>query len=420
MQSLFVEGVLEMTITKKNNILVTTQLAVLSKFPTLGATMSTIKFAERDIATACTDGKTIYYNQDFLENLSFNERVFLLSHEILHIAFGHLARKEGKDNFTWNLATDAVINQILKNENLPLLEGAVDMPDALGKSADEIYDKLINEQGNKKGKNDLAQSQHSQWNNYKIVSNEPINVKNKGKNQKSNENLPNFPPNIEEKTFLKENSQAKEDLAKNFQKNIFHKISKTNMSKLFLDDIGQTKQKINWKKQLKSELKEKDVWLYNRACEENDFQPVVGEFQNDDKYITEVLLDTSGSINESMLKEFLRQLKDLVKDSKLMVGCFDTKFYGFKEVKSSNDIDNFQIIGRGGTDFNLALDSFSKNRECNKVIFTDGKSEVNSNAKNRKMDVIWVLMNNNKAFKPCCGKVILTNICNDNDKSFEF
>ena len=52
------------------------------------------------------------------------------------------------------------------------------------------------------------------------------------------------------------------------------------------------------------------------------------------------------------------QLKPLLKESKLYVGCFDTKFYGFKEIKSKRDVDEFKFEGRGGTSFNVAAHSF--------------------------------------------------------------
>ncbi len=60
---------------------------------------------------------------------------------------------------------------------------------------------------------------------------------------------------------------------------------------------------------------------------------------------TEIVLDTSGSISEKMLKNFLRECRYIIEESKVKVGCFDTKFYGFHEIKSLKDIDEMEYAG---------------------------------------------------------------------------
>ena len=55
---------------------------------------------------------------------------------------------------------------------------------------------------------------------------------------------------------------------------------------------------------------------------------------------TEIVLDTSGSINEILLKNFLRECKNILQHTKLKVGCFDTEFYGFHEIRTEEDIEN--------------------------------------------------------------------------------
>ena len=127
--------------------------------------------------------------------------------------------------------------------------------------------------------------------------------------------------------------------------------------------------------------------------------------EDENKAETEVMLDTSGSLDENMLKEFLRQLKPILKNSELKVGCFDTEFYGFQKIKSDKDIDNFQVSGGGGTDLDLPVRNFSKKREINKIVFTDGYSYSLPREDLRKVNVIWLVYNNDD-FHPTCGKVI--------------
>ena len=88
--------------------------------------------------------------------------------------------------------------------------------------------------------------------------------------------------------------------------------------------------------------------------------------------VTEVIIDTSGSVSDELLKGFLNQLKPLVNKTDLKVGCFDIEFYGFNKIKEVNDLDNFKIQGGLGTDINCALDAFTKSDKVNKIVFTDG------------------------------------------------
>jgi len=115
---------------------------------------------------------------------------------------------------------------------------------------------------------------------------------------------------------------------------------------------------------------------------------------------TEIVVDTSYSVGDEMLRNFLRECKSILSESKVKVGCFDTRFYGFDEVKDENDIDNFQIKGRGGTCFETAVGAFSSSAN-NKIIFTDGEDRMPS----RPLDAIWVVYGGRK-IDPKGGQVV--------------
>lgn len=57
----------------------------------------------------------------------------------------------------------------------------------------------------------------------------------------------------------------------------------------------------------------------------------------------------------------------------------------------------------------LPVRAFSKKKEVNKIIFTDGYAGWGRMPKEdlRNQNVIWVVFDN-REFKPCCGKVIFT------------
>ena len=113
----------------------------------------------------------------------------------------------------------------------------------------------------------------------------------------------------------------------------------------------------------------------------------------------EILIDTSGSVDDELVKAFLQECKNIFDDYVIKVGCFDTRFYGFQDIQRKEDLDDFVIEGRGGTDFSTAVNSFSKKASI-KIIFTDGYAEMPKDGS----DVIWVVYSNLK-INPPGGKV---------------
>ena len=112
-----------------------------------------------------------------------------------------------------------------------------------------------------------------------------------------------------------------------------------------------------------------------------------------DRPISEILLDTSGSIDDKLLRGFLEECKGILKDSKIKVGCFDEYFYGFQEVNRSEDLKKIKLMGGGGTNLKLAAKSFTEKAK-NKIIFTDGEG-----TEPKKADgVLWIVFSN-KSFK---------------------
>ncbi|MBE5757820.1 MAG: hypothetical protein E7345_02690 [Clostridiales bacterium] len=394
---------------KKHEIYIS---GVLRKFPALGATISGLQFQPSDkVDTAGTDGNVVYYNEDFLSSLSYDEKIFLFSHEIMHVAFGHLKRSQGKESELWNVATDAVINQILKHEHLPMPKCGIDMEDAFGKSAENVYLKLIEENSGRRFNSNSGDGasgdigEHGMWEE---------NAKNKTSLEQDGghgelvgqENI----ETLDEESFAEKNSELKKELGKEIRSNLEskNKVGKQSGNQLLsLGSVGETQKSVNWKKILKREIeKEEDRWSYRRAEEDNDYQARIEYRENEDKPQIEVMLDTSGSVSSGLLMSFLRQLKHLLKESEIRVCCFDHRTYDFVDIKTIQDIDNFKIMGRGGTSFDNALRGFSKDKSVNKIIFTDGYDTATNTDYNRSIKKLYWIVYDNTDFKPYFGKVI--------------
>lgn len=92
-----------------------------------------------EIPHAATDYRRLMFNPGFIDNLSINELVFLIGHEICHVIWQHGLRRDGREPQKWNIAADYVINGILVNDRVgDFIEG--------GLLDQKIFDPMSSEQ----------------------------------------------------------------------------------------------------------------------------------------------------------------------------------------------------------------------------------------------------------------------------------
>lgn len=434
---------------------------MLVKYPFFGSIVVNVDYKiDNNTETAGTDGKVIYYNPYFLEKLSQEEQIFIFAHEICHIAFNHILRSKDKDSDTWNIATDAVINSLLKKDGLKMVEGGVDIPDAINYNAEELYEKLLQEKqqltktgqngqsvtekrsNNSKSENSSASSQtkgshkkknsnpekdeepstqektqnaghdtHSMWedvikkyNEDQIKKDKKENLSNKQEKSEIEKKQKEIEQLGEKETFKKnseEKKKALEDLRKTLSEHSIIPGSTTNSDIRNITNIGREKPLVDWRYLLKETTTYDVDWSYKNSTIEDGV--ICANLEEKPMPETEIVIDTSGSIDETLLKNFLKECKNIFRHTKLKVGCFDIKFYGFNEIRTEKDIENMEFLGGGGTDFNVAINSFSKRVE-NKIIFTDGYAYMPDIV----FDAIWIVFGETK-INPKGGKVININ-----------
>lgn len=485
---------------------------LLAKYPTFGSIIANLDFQpSNSIDTAGTDGKVLLYNPDFLNNLNENQQIFLFAHEVCHVAFDHIFRSEGKDKDTWNTAADAVTNALLVQDGLTMIDGGVNIPEAINYDVEEMYNKLLKEKQQSQGasssqeqqnsqeskatansqasqkqqgaqnnqenqisqkgqtqqdlnghteqneKADVGHDTHSLWDkaiedrkkeleqeksegekgdktessdtkkessNAKSEdvkqeeqkqenSNDDSNNTQKAKDKKEQEKKVKdknkakgknkFVEQGEKETFKQNKLERKKrlqelskELAKQSSQEAGNEIQREGKK---LSDIGISAPLIDWRRLLRQAIKFDEEWTRKNARMRDGF------FRHRLEQIpipeTEIVLDTSGSVSEILLKNFLRECKNILETSRVKVGCFNTEFHGFTEIKHIEDIDNMRFPIGGGTNFDAAVKAFSR-RACNKIIFTDGQAPM---PKETVRNVIWIVFGNEK-IKPKGGRVI--------------
>jgi predicted metal-dependent peptidase len=94
------------------------------------------------IPTMGVDGTHLFYNPHFTMKLSTKERMGVLCHEVLHLAYSHLHRRKGRLKGKWNAAADYAVDQTVKEANMSLPDFALFDEKYRGQSAEEIYNTL--------------------------------------------------------------------------------------------------------------------------------------------------------------------------------------------------------------------------------------------------------------------------------------
>jgi predicted metal-dependent peptidase len=89
-------------------------------------------------ATA-TDARKFYYNPEFIDQLSLDETQFMLAHEALHCALSHFARRLHRHKLHWDMACDYAINPLLMGDGLKPPPGSLYLSRFEGMTAEEIY-----------------------------------------------------------------------------------------------------------------------------------------------------------------------------------------------------------------------------------------------------------------------------------------
>ena len=281
-------------------------------------------------------------------------------------------------------------------------------------SGDESSQQSDNNSNNDDKKHkDVGHDTHSMWEEAvkkhkeeeqnKEKKNNEINKEIKNSSEKDDfkkkqEELENMGEKKAFKKNLEDRKKQLEELKEAISKLASQAGSTSNEDVREIENIGISKPLIDWRYILREAIKYDVDWSYQNATIEDGV--ITPNLEEQPKPETEIVLDTSGSISDVLLRNFLRECKNILQQSRVKVGCFDTKFYGFHEIRTEQDIENMKFVGGGGTDFYVAINAFTRRVE-NKIIFTDGEAWM----PNIPCDAIWIVFGQTK-INPKGGKVI--------------
>jgi len=375
-------------------MLITARVGLLLKASFFGNLATRLKLVNADewCSTAATDGRNFYYNSRFIKMLRPKEIEFLFGHEVLHCVYDHFGRRGERDHQLFNIANDYCVNADLikhrvgeKITTVPCLHN----PKYDGMSSEEIYD-ILYEKAEKLDIGKLLDQmidEHldGEGDEEQDGEGDGDEKEGKGRPKLTAEERQQIKDEIKEAMLA---AAATVDGAGNLPAGV----------KRLIQEL--TEPQMNWREllrmQLESTIKSDYTWM--RASRKGwHMDAVMPGMKVDPMIDIAVALDASGSISESMLKDFLGEIQGIM-DSfpayKIHVFTFDTEAYNPAQYDSDNldDICDYEVKGGGGTDFD-AIYSYLKENEIEPkrlVVFTDGYP-FGSWGDENYADTVWIL-----------------------------
>jgi predicted metal-dependent peptidase len=339
-------------------------------------------------------------NEDFWNSLSENHRIGLLKHELLHIAYFHLSMYFNfPDKRLANIAMDMEINQYIDSEYLP--EGGIDINNYAELNLDRkagcrYYYQMLKQAKDEKDKNGTSGCP-----NFDNLCDQMDN---------GGDGLPDHSTWEE----FEELTEAEQKLMQKQMDTLLQNASIQTEKKRgtvpghikdHLIEISKLEPpKFNWKQYMRrftgastkvytKKIRRKE----NRRYSENPGLKI--------KMKQHMLLgiDTSGSVSDSELQEFMNEITHIYKCGVdvTIIQCDTT----IRSIEPFNPKKEFKVHGRGGTEFDPVLEYYNANLQkyTSLVYFTDGECSTSVKPKG---NTLWVLSEQSGMNEDLPGKVI--------------
>ena len=381
---------------RARDLLITARVGLLINHSFFGNLATRLKMINADewCSTAATDGRNFYYNSRFICLLKPKEVEFLVGHEVLHVVYDHMGRRDNRDPQIWNIANDYAVNADLKRHKVGefitsvpcLYEAKYD-----GKYSEYIYDDLM-KGVSKISLDDLIDQMLDEH----MDSEDDSDGEAEGKGRPK-------PMTQEERDALRQE----------IKQNIINAAAGSEAGKLpagvkrLLDDI--TDPKMPWRDLIQTNLTSliKSDYSFSRPNRRGWHMDAImpGSIPGEDIDVV-VAIDMSGSISNKQAQMFLGEVSGMMQmfdGYKIHVFCFDTSVHNPQSFSSDNldTMSEYEPKGGGGTDFTSIFDYLKERGEDTKrlIVFTDGMP-FGSWGDEDFCDTTWIIHGSNTIVPP--------------------
>lgn len=322
-------------------------------------------------------------NPDFWNSLSNDHRKGLLWHEVLHIVFDHINLRNSYGDFRlFNIAADCELNQYIPEHLLP--EGAIlpstfpDLNLKLRAGTDYYYNELLKDQQNNSGNSDNGGSlqdlldalgdedMHPTWKEFDDMS-------------EAEKRLMTAQAEYQIREAVEEVIKARGSIP-------------GEISSIYQRIINPEPPKFDWRKYIRNFIGNSyQVETRTSRKKLNKRFPDFPAMKFKPKKHILVAIDTSGSVSDTEVKEFLNEIYHLHRaGTELTVAQCDTEI---RDISKYNPRKDIKIYGRGGTEFDPILEYYNKNAHVytSLVYLTDGECTASITPRGK---MLWVISTN--------------------------
>lgn len=355
--------------------LITARIGLLLRHSFFGNLATRLQLVNADewCGTAATDGLKFYYNSRFIMMLKPKEVEFLVGHEVLHVVYDHMGRRETRDPQIWNIADDYAVNADLKKHQVGQFITTVPClydKKYEGMTAEAIYDDLM-----KNVKKISIDDLLDQMLDDHMEGDEDGEGDGEGdKDGKSRGKRPQMSPEERERV-RQEVKQAIINAAQSAEAGQLP-LGVERMIKQFTNPVMPWRELIQTN--LTSAIRTDYSWMRpsRRSWHMDAIMPGMTPGEEIDVHVA---IDMSGSISTKQAQAFLGEISGMMESFdgyKVHVFCFDTEIYNPQDFTSENmdSVENYEPMGGGGTDFTAIFDYLKESGKEPKrlIVFTDG------------------------------------------------
>lgn len=345
--------------------IVVCRIAMFMKYPFWGNLVTRLKLKaleETDTwcRTAATDGREIFYCEEFMDPLSDKQIIFVLCHELLHVALDHICRGKTDDKMLSNIAADFVVNGILIKEGIgQYLGDYIGKKDLSGYSEENPLFKKVGT---------LYDPNYDGW-TYEKVYDDLMQDENIKKNFFGKGGAINitFDSHIDgdgangDPSISSEQLQAIRDAIREAMITASQSVGIGNVPgsiRRLLGDLLESK--MDWRQlisaQIDSQIKNDYTFMRLGKRSFSSQGAIYPSQMRQPKIEACIALDMSGSIGPQEIREFFTEISGIVAQFEsyaISVLCFDTKGYNFQTFTEDDGdaIFDYQVEGGGGTAF---------------------------------------------------------------------
>jgi predicted metal-dependent peptidase len=357
--------------------LVGARVGLLLKHSFFGNLATRLKLINADewCATAATDGRNFWYNSRFIMMLKPREVEFLFGHEVLHVVYDHLGRREDRDPGISNVAADYAVNADLKRHKVGefittvpcLYDSKYD-----GKGYEFIYDDLM-KNAQKINIDDLIDQlidDHMDGEDDGEGDSEGDGPEGKGRSKRPRQMTDEEREQLRQEIKQQVLAAARQSEAGSLPAGVERLIK------------DMTEPKMPWRELLQTNLTSaiRSDYTFMRPSRRAWHMDAIMPGSNPGEEVDlAVAIDMSGSIGTDQARVFLSEIQGIMEaftGFKIHVFCFDTEVYNPQDFTSENldTIEGYEPMGGGGTDFDSIFRYLKERGEDTKrlVVFTDG------------------------------------------------